>query len=120
MQLSSVTVNAPRPDDLAHFYAGITGGQVTYSDGTFATMKCPGGRIDFQFVADYVPPRWPEPSTVALLHLDFLVEDLAGEARRIEAAGARRAEFQPNSDHCLVFLDPVGHPFCLTTLDEMN
>lgn len=120
MELSSVTVNAPHAGELADFYAGITGGEVTYWDRTFATMKCPGGRMDFQFVQDYVPPRWPEPSTVALLHVDFLVEDLEGEARRIEAAGARRAEFQPNSDHCLVFLDPVGHPFCLTTLDEMT
>ena len=41
--------------------------------------------------------------------------------RRAElAAGATRYQFQPNSGHCLVFADPAGHPFCLTTLEDMG
>ena len=36
------------------------------------------------------------------------------------AAGATRYQFQPNSGHCLVFADPAGHPFCLTTLEDMG
>jgi len=31
---------------------------------------------------------------------------------------APKFDFQPNAEHCLVFADPAGHPFCLTTLDE--
>ena len=31
---------------------------------------------------------------------------------------AAKVDFRPNSEHCLVFLDPMGHLFCLTTLDE--
>ena len=32
-------------------------------------------------------------------------------------AGATKFDFQPNDDHCTVFADPVGHPFCLSTWD---
>ena len=34
-------------------------------------------------------------------------------ARHAEKAGAVQAEFQPQED-VRVFLDPAGHPFCLT------
>ena len=53
-----------------------------------------------------------------MIHLDFLVDDLAAAEARVLEAGARKYDFQPNAGHCLVFADPVGHPFCLTTLDE--
>jgi hypothetical protein len=33
----------------------------------------------------------------------------------VVAAGARLLDFQPNSDHCFVYADPAGHPFCLST-----
>jgi Glyoxalase-like domain len=36
-----------------------------------------------------------------------------GEAR-VLAAGATKYEHQPN-DHCRVYADPAGHPFCLST-----
>ena len=50
-----------------------------------------------------------------LVHLEFLVDDLAATAARVLAAGATRFDHQPNDDHCLVFADPAGHPFCLST-----
>ena len=106
LELSSVTVNCPDAAALADFYARITGGEVTFARGGWATMAGPGGRIDFQAVADYRPPQWPaDPS---LLHLDFLVDDLAAAAARVEAEGATRYDEQPNADHCLVFADPAG------------
>jgi hypothetical protein len=49
----------------------------------------------------------------------FYVDDLAATQARVLAAGATRYEFQPNADHCLVFADPAGHPFCLTTWDDV-
>jgi hypothetical protein len=42
----------------------------------------------------------------------------AAEAR-VLAAGATRYQVQPNPDHCTVFADPAGHPFCLTTWDDV-
>ena len=49
------------------------------------------------------------------LHLDFLVDDLEASGTRVLAAGATLLDFQPNSDHCFVYADPAGHPFCLST-----
>ena len=83
-------------------------------------MKSPGGRIDLQTVEGYETPQWPGPSGTSLLHLDFLVADLDAAEQRVLRAGAVKFDFQPNSEHCLVLADPVGHPFCLTTLDEIG
>lgn len=116
IRLSSVAVNCPNAAELAGFYATITGGRVTFADDTWATVAGPYGRIDFQTVADYTPPTWPGPLR---MHLDFSVDDLDAAAVRVVAAGATRFDVQPNADHCLVFADPVGHPFCLTTWDEI-
>lgn len=118
LRLGSVTVNCPDATSLAGFYAAITGGRVTFSHPSWASMVGPGGRIDFQTVAGFSPPAWP--AQTGLIHLDFLVDDLETAATRVLAAGATRYDQQPNAEHCLVFADPVGHPFCLTTLDEIG
>lgn len=72
--LSSVTVNCPDATRLADFYAEITGGKVTFTHPSWATMVGPGGRIDFQTVADYLSPRWPDDT--GTVHLDFLVDEI--------------------------------------------
>ncbi len=118
IKLSSVTVNCPNAVDLARFYASITDGDVTFQHPSWATMINEGGRIDFQTVENFVPSPWP--TTPGMVHLDFLVDDLTAASARVERAGAVRMEYQPNEQHCLVFSDPVGNPFCLTTLDEIG
>lgn len=121
IRLGSVAVNCPDATELASFYAEITGGNITYSHPAWATMVGPGGRIDFQTVDDFTtPPQWPDGPQSALIHLDFLVDDLAATEARVLKAGATKQDCQPNAEHCLVFADPVGHPFCLTTLDEIG
>jgi Glyoxalase-like domain len=50
------------------------------------------------------------------MHLDFDVDDLDATEARVLEAGATRYDFQPN-DHCRVFADPAGHPFCLSAKD---
>jgi hypothetical protein len=54
------------------------------------------------------------------MHLDFHVDDLAATEARVRAAGATKYDFQPNAEHRLVFADPVGRPFCLTTWDAVE
>jgi len=54
------------------------------------------------------------------LHLDFDVDDLVAAEVTVLAAGATKYPDQPNADHCLVFADPAGHPFCLSTWDPLN
>jgi catechol 2,3-dioxygenase-like lactoylglutathione lyase family enzyme len=119
IRLSSVAINCPNATELAAFYADITGGQITFADPAWATVNGPGGRIDFQTVADYTPPTWPEPISPIQMHLDFCVDDLAAAEARVLAAGATKYDVQPNPDHCFVFADPAGHPFCLSTWDDV-
>jgi catechol 2,3-dioxygenase-like lactoylglutathione lyase family enzyme len=114
---SGVTINAPDALELARFYAAITGGTADGSSG-WARVTGPGGEIGFQQVDNHVAPTWPDGRVPAQMHLDFYVDDLEATERRVLEAGARKFDFQPNSDHCFVFADPAGHPFCLSTWAE--
>jgi Glyoxalase-like domain len=116
IRLSGVTLNAPDAIVLARFYAMITGG-VAKGDAHWANVTGPDANIAFQQVADFRPPVWPDGAVPMQMHLDFLVDDLAATEARVLAAGATRFDFQPNSDHCFVYADPAGHPFCLSTWD---
>ena len=60
---------------------------------------------------------WPGAEVPTADALDFFVEDLEATGARAVAAGATLLDFQPNSDHCLVYADPAGHPYCLFTWD---
>jgi hypothetical protein len=46
--------------------------------------------------------------------------DLEAAEARVLAAGATKYDFQPNDDHCYVYADPAGHPFCLSTWDDVQ
>jgi catechol-2,3-dioxygenase len=116
IKLSSVAISCPDAAALAGFYAEITGGDVVFADETWATVKGPGGRIDLQTVPDHTPPTWPGPIQ---MHLDFVVDDRAAAEARVLAAGATKYDFQPNADHNSVYADPAGHPFCLSTWDDI-
>jgi hypothetical protein len=116
IRLSGVTVNAPDALELAMFYAEITGG-VARGDAHWAAAVGPNAFIAFQQVEDFHPPEWPTGTAPAQLHLDFFVDDLAVTEARVLRSGATRFDVQPNSDHCFVYADPAGHPFCLSTWD---
>lgn len=114
--LDAVTVNAPDALAPARFYAGITGGTAR-GDARFATVRTSGTEIGFQQVGGFRPPSWPSGGPPMQILLDFLVDDLTAAEPRVLAAGATRYAAQPNADRCLVYADPVGHPFCLTLWD---
>jgi hypothetical protein len=116
ISLCSVTLECPDARELAAFYATITGGRITFSDTRWATLRCPGGRIDFQTAPGYVAPSWPDCTSSMQAHLDFDVDDLEATERKVLAAGASKFDSQPN-EHCRVYADPAGHPFCLSTQD---
>ncbi|HUC26796.1 MAG TPA: TetR family transcriptional regulator, partial [Streptosporangiaceae bacterium] len=48
IKLGSVALDCADARQLAAFYAEITGGAVTSADEDWATVRCPGGDIDFQ------------------------------------------------------------------------
>jgi catechol 2,3-dioxygenase-like lactoylglutathione lyase family enzyme len=116
IRFCSVAIECPDANRLAAFYADITGGKVTYQDSYWATVKSPGGRIDFQTASGHVPPTWPDETSSMQMHLDLDVDDLDAAEARVLAAGATKYDHQPGH-HFRVFADPAGHPFCLTTMD---
>jgi Glyoxalase-like domain len=65
-------------------------------------------------VDTYVAPSWPNGPQHQQMHLD---------RRRLESAvssalalGATEASHQPDPDKWRVLIDPIGHPFCLSTV----
>lgn len=112
-------LDCPAPLELAAFYAALTGleveplGDFPPEDVTWIELLNEGHpSLGFQKVPSYVAPTWPEGPIPQQLHLDFTVTDLdEGEAFAL-GLGATKAEYQPG-DTFRVFLDPVGHPFCL-------
>src|SRR3974377_1653568 len=112
IRLCSVTLECPDAGTLAQFYAQITGGTVTLHD-SWATVKSPGGRIDFQTAPRHAPPTWPDPASSMQMHLDFDVDDLDATEARVLAAGATRGAFPPNANS-RAHAPPAGTPFCLS------
>ncbi len=104
------------PAALGAFWAAVLGGEVTFSSDGFVAVSTPGGWLTAQRVERYRPPDWPDGDPPKQVHLDLAVEDLeAGEAH-VLVLGATRASHQPAPERFRVYLDPAGHPFCLTTL----
>jgi catechol 2,3-dioxygenase-like lactoylglutathione lyase family enzyme len=113
MGLFAVTIDAPEAAALARFYADLLGMEVTYEGPEGALIAGDGKSVMFQQVSEYTPPQWPDPAHPQQAHLDIVVDDLdAGEARAVELGASRRPE---SGKTFRVFIDPAGHPFCLTT-----
>jgi catechol 2,3-dioxygenase-like lactoylglutathione lyase family enzyme len=118
-RFSLVALDCPDPLALARFYAAITGWQVADDDsgwdGTeqWVELQSPSGAtIAFQRAPHHRPPVWPGDEHPQQLHLDFDVPDLDAGEQAVLAVGARKTDLQPGTSF-RVFLDPVGHPFCL-------
>jgi predicted enzyme related to lactoylglutathione lyase len=49
------------------------------------------------------------------VHIDFVVDDVEGAAKRALAAGARQESecIEWKGSRCMTFSDPFGHGFCL-------
>jgi hypothetical protein len=115
---SLVAIDCPDARALAGFYSQITGWPVDDGehDADWIELRSDtGATIAFQQIADFVPPVWPGHEHPQQLHLDFDVPDLDEGERAVLAIGARKAEFQPGTTF-RVYLDPVGHPFCLVLI----
>jgi catechol 2,3-dioxygenase-like lactoylglutathione lyase family enzyme len=111
-RLHHVIFDCPDPARLAAFYSALLGLPVTYQQDDFAVVSVSDttSGIAFQRVADYHPPRWPDPAQPQQLHFDVMVDDVAAAAPQVLALGARPLGGDPGSP---VYADPAGHPFCL-------
>jgi hypothetical protein len=124
-RLHLVALDCPEPYELAQFYSALTGIPVETWPG-YAPEDMPGidllhvsePSLSFQRVKNYQSPTWPDGDSPKQLHLDFVVDDLDEAEALALSIGARKATHQPGETF-RVFLDPVGHPFCLI-LDSEN
>lgn len=123
---TTLTIDCADADELADFYVGLLGWEITARDGSGWTQaRDPSGGVGLNFQAEpgYEPPVWPqEPGRQAkMLHLECLVDDLPAAVARTVSLGGREAERQPHDRdpaRLRVMLDPAGHPFCLFVAGE--
>jgi hypothetical protein len=119
VHFSVTAIDCLDPLELAKFYSRLTGlemeplGDFPPEDVTWIELLNDGHpTIAFQKVASLEPPTWPEGPQPQRLHIDFLVDNLDDGETFALSLGATKAEFQPGTSF-RVFLDPIGHPFCL-------
>lgn len=115
-RLAMVTIDCAAPGELAAFYAGVLGWEVTHSEDEYAMITGAGAgtAIGFGRVEGHTPPPWPDEAGAKQFHLDLSVEDVAAAEAACRGLGATVPDFQPGADRWRVLLDPAGHPFCLT------
>jgi hypothetical protein len=119
VQFQLTALDCPDPLALAGFYSRLTGLEVEplgdFKPEDVVWIELLNGEkptLAFQKIDNFVAPTWPGGSVPQQLHLDFLVDDLDIAEEHALAQGATKHEFQPQPSF-RVFLDPVGHPFCL-------
>ena len=115
IRLGGFGLDCDDPVQLSAFWAALLGGEIIYTSESVAVVKLGDLVLNAYRVADHSPPTWPGGLTPKQAHIDLDVDDLPKAAERATSLGAKRAEWQPDPDSYLVFLDPAGHPFCLTT-----
>ena len=112
--MRAVVLDCPEPRALAEFYRQLVGGDITYADEEWVSLR-DGEKVQlsFQLASDYQPPVWPSADRPQQFHIDVTIEesDLDDAERKVLAVGATKPELQPG-DNWRVYLDPAGHPFC--------
>jgi predicted enzyme related to lactoylglutathione lyase len=118
-KLQAVAVDCPDPVLLAEFYAELLGGQVEVDPDDPDWIEVHGFEgtpLAFQRVEDYRAPQWPGQESPQQLHLDFDVDDIEADEKRVLELGAtvleRTDQLHPDANW-RVYADPAGHPFCL-------
>jgi hypothetical protein len=111
-RFDTVTIDCPEPGALARFYAALFEWPAPAREGDYVSVDPPGGgtALNFQRVADFVAPTWPDPAVPQQMHLDLAVEDLDAAHERAVGLGARHLDTQ---EKFRVYADPAGHLFCL-------
>ena len=116
MTVSGVVLDSPDAQALARFYEDLLGWKRIQDEPQWVKLEGPDGGVclSFQQETDFARPTWPSgPGDQQMqVHLDIHVDDLDVAGAYAVSVGARLADFQPQDD-VRVYLDPVGHPFCL-------
>ena len=115
-----IAFDCPNANELADFYAKLSGWDKEISSDEWAALRTPEGiLLVFQTVENYIPPFWPwendKPQQMA--HIDFKVDDLREAEELAVKHGAKKSDVQ-FYDTSTVMFDPAGHPFCLSTISQ--
>jgi len=103
--VGAIVIDCDDLDACVAFWSAALGAGVAHRDDPYVFLDpLPGGlRVGLQ--------RVPEPKTAkSRVHLDIASEDIAAEAARLEALGARRRAYV---EHWWVLEDPCGNEFCV-------
>jgi len=116
--LASISIDCPDADALAAFYRDLLGLDEAFAtpDRDVICLAGAGPMVTLMRVDTFVAPSWPRGPQHQQMHLDLAVNDLESAVSSAVALGAREAEHQPAPDRWRVLIDPVGHPFCLSTV----
>ena len=113
-RLSSIVFDCAEPAELAQFWAALVGGEVAVAEDQFVAVRTDRGWIAAMQVPDYRPPTWGDAAVPKQMHIDLSVDDLDQAEAEAVRLGARLVFQQPAPDQYRIFLDPAGHPFCLS------
>ena len=118
-RLQAIALDCPDPVRLAEFYAELLGGEIVIDPDEPDWVEVrgfEGTALGFQRVSDYQPPVWPGQQQPQQMHLDFDVDDIEADEKRVLDLGAtvleRTDQLRPGTNW-RVYADPAGHPFCL-------
>jgi hypothetical protein len=116
--LASISIDCPDPDALAPFYCALLGLQEAFAipDRGVICLAGAGPMLTLMRVNTYAAPSWPNGPQHQQMHIDVGVDHLESAVSAAIALGAVEAAHQPAPDQWRVLLDPVGHPFCLSTV----
>jgi catechol-2,3-dioxygenase len=88
-RLELVALDAPDIQELAVFYAALTGWETVRREPDWIALRAGDGQeIAFQLAPDHRPPRWPGQESPQQFHLDLLVDGHEAAARRAVELGA--------------------------------
>ena len=113
-----IAFDCPNANELADFYAKLSGWKKEISSDEWAALRTPQGMLlVFQTVENYVPPVWPwkNGEQQQMAHIDFKVDNLPESVEFALKCGAKKSDVQ-FYDTSIVMFDPAGHPFCLSTI----
>jgi Glyoxalase-like domain len=115
VRLGGFGLDCDNPRQLSEFWAALLGGAIVYSTENLAVVKLGDLVLNAYRVDGHRPPTWPGGMLPKQAHIDLDVDDLPQAEMRALSLGAVKADWQPDPNSYLVFLDPAGHPFCLST-----
>ncbi|WP_405782683.1 VOC family protein [Streptomyces sp. NBC_00859] len=120
--LYATVIDCPDPSELAAFYEKLLSLSRLEDAPDFVVLGSPTGAevVAFQKVEDFGRPQWSNPERPQQMHVDVMVSDLDVAEAQVLALGATLLDGSDKPIGYRVYADPVGHPFCLVTPQQVT